>query len=128
MQQAAKRWLKTMLMIQSMNPLQVIIIQEKKIWHLQQKAQFLQQPKQNKRERLNLNTPKMVKFSQDCKQFHVDENIAFDELDAEALVNNSIIIEDEQESLIPNVTPQNAKRKLSLRKEIKKQPIHVIET
>ena len=92
-----------------MNPsLQVIIIRVKKIWHLQQKAQFLQhqnrereeikisKPKQNKRERLNLNTPKMVKFSQDCKQFDVDENIDFDELDAEALVNNSIIIEDEQ--------------------------------
>ena len=50
----------------------------------------------------------MVKFSQDGKQFDVDENIDFDELDAEALVNNSIIIEDEQESLIPNGTPQNA--------------------
>ena len=70
----------------------------------------------------------MVKFSQDCKQFDGDENIDFDELDDEALINNSIIIEDEQEPLIPNGRPQNAKRKLSLRKEIKKEPIHMIET
>ena len=72
-------------------------------------------PKQNKLERLNSNTRKKVKFSQDCKQFDGDENFDFDKLDAEALVNNSIIIEDEQVSPIPKGTLTNAKRKLSLK-------------
>ena len=67
-------------------------------------------PKENKLERLNNNTPKKVKFSQDCKQFDGDENFDFDKLDAEALVNNSIIIEDEQESPIPKGTLPKAKQ------------------